>query len=85
MTPTRSPRMEAESVFAAMEMLGEAWRGDWSDFDGRTLRSQLDQLARLGREALAGTAIVGPLAGFYAEQNICPYCRSWTEYCDGHS
>lgn len=24
--------------------LGSAWRGDWSDFDGRSLRSQLDHI-----------------------------------------
>lgn len=28
----------------AAEALGTAWRNDWSDFDGRTLRSQLEDL-----------------------------------------
>lgn len=33
-----------EAVVSAMHALGAAWRGDWSDFDGRTLRDQLGVL-----------------------------------------
>lgn len=28
-----------------MKALGQTWRNDWSDFDGRTLRYQLELLA----------------------------------------
>ena len=28
-----------------LNALGSAWRNDWSDFDGRTLRDQLDDIA----------------------------------------
>jgi hypothetical protein len=27
-----------------LHALGSAWRYDWSDFDGRTLRGQLDEI-----------------------------------------
>ena len=33
-------------IAKALRMLGAAYRGDWSDFDGRTLRHQLEELAR---------------------------------------
>lgn len=27
-----------------LHVLGEAWRGDWNNFDGRTLRDQLNEI-----------------------------------------
>ena len=32
-------------VLREMKAIGEGWRMDWSDFDGRTLRDQLNNLA----------------------------------------
>ena len=38
---------------AALNALAEAYRGDWSDFDGRTLKGQLqDWLERAGNADL---------------------------------
>ena len=33
-------------VLREMRAIGSGWRADWSGFDGRTLRNQLDDLAR---------------------------------------
>ena len=33
------------AVQAALEDLGEHYRNDWSSFDGRSLRMELDELA----------------------------------------
>lgn len=33
-----------------LKELGQAWRGDWSDFDGRTLRAQLNNWLDLPEE-----------------------------------
>jgi hypothetical protein len=76
-------RTEIEIVLGAVGALGESWRGDWRDFDGRSLRSQLDELVGLARRALAGEAMTGPVAAFYETNGICPACRCWTEHC-GH-
>lgn len=34
--------------------IGQYYRNDWSDFDGRTLRSQLDDLVSWGNKATKG-------------------------------
>ena len=34
-----------EKVIEMLHILGAAWRSDWSDFDGRMLRDQLDFIA----------------------------------------
>lgn len=61
----------------ALAGLGQAWRGDWSDFDGRTLRHQLDQLrAALKDPAFDATRWL-TLAG------ICPEHHCWFLHCDG--
>lgn len=45
--------------------LGEQWRGDWSDFDGRTLRDQLDDIAEIIRRECRGDEDVDDyVAGF---------------------
>lgn len=38
-------------VLREMKAVGTAWRLDWSDFDGRTLRDQLDSLAAWAERA----------------------------------
>jgi hypothetical protein len=35
---------EIERLTRNFKALGEAWRGDWSDFDGRQLRHQIDEI-----------------------------------------
>lgn len=49
--------MDADRVLAVVcrEMcaIGAGWRKDWSDFDGRTLRGQLDDLSKWAEGALA--------------------------------
>lgn len=37
--------------------LGEAWRSDWSDFDGRTLRDQLYEIEDLVERECRGEDI----------------------------
>ena len=48
--------MEAEKVLQIvcreMTQIGYGWRGDWSDFDGRRLRDQLDDLDSWAEKAL---------------------------------
>lgn len=62
-------------IAAALDTLGEAWRGDWSMFDGRTLRWQLNQLSKALRQEEFNYRV------WAAEQDICPACQSWTEHC----
>lgn len=71
-------------VIRAIEAVRQAWRGDWSDFDGRTLRSQLNQLCGLMESALSGEDVSEAVAAFYVSTCICPQCQSWTEHCGGH-
>ena len=78
--------METESVerlanpLEAMRLLGQAWRGDWSFFDGRSLRSQLEEIAVMFRAAEAGEPT--DLAAFLLLNGICAKCEAWSEYCD---
>lgn len=37
--------------------IGQYYRNDWSDFDGRTLRSQLAGLAAWGKQAANGEIV----------------------------
>lgn len=37
-------------VLREMTAIGQGWRLDWSDFDGRTLRDQLNSLASWAEE-----------------------------------
>lgn len=70
-----------DASLAAMAALGNAWRGDWSEFDGRTLRSQLDDLDPIIRLEAAGEDVSSLVASFYASWDICDQCRSWTTHC----
>jgi hypothetical protein len=66
----------ANAVADALSLLGSAYRGDWSNFDGRSLRRQLDELsAALVRERPFS------LDRWLFEQSICPHARSWAEHC----
>lgn len=50
--------MNAEKVVEIMGRelgaIGQYYRNDWSDFDGRTLRSELNELAQWGAGAVKG-------------------------------
>ena len=39
----------------SMRALGDAWRGDWNDFDGRTLRDQLYDIEAVLRGSISKT------------------------------
>ena len=41
-------------VLREMEAFGNGWRMDWSEFDGRTLRNQLDSLSKWAYQRLQG-------------------------------
>ena len=56
---------------ACLTALGAAWRGDWSDFDGRTLRDQLDDI----QGVLSGG---GNAAMFCAQHGIATDGSGWT-------
>ena len=47
-----TPEKVLEIVRREMTAIGTGWRMDWSDFDGRTLRSQLDSLDSFAEKAL---------------------------------
>lgn len=68
---------DCQKVGQALQLLGTAYRMDWSDFDGRTLRDQLNDLAGY---------LTGEEKGFDLEAwafgvGICPEGRSWTKEC----
>ncbi len=51
-------KMETEKILAIvlreMTAYGYGWRLDWNDFDGRTLRNQLNSLNAWATDALDG-------------------------------
>jgi hypothetical protein len=44
-----------EEFIAELTALAYNWRMDWSDFDGRTLRNQIDDLVSEYRKGKIGT------------------------------
>lgn len=54
----------------AMQNLGQMWRGDWSDFDGRTLRDQLNALAPLIEAEHAGEDVRERVLGWCDSQGV---------------
>lgn len=63
-------------VAEALSLLGSAYRGDWSNFDGRSLRSELDDLA-----GALQTSVIFDLDRWVIGESICPQNRSWAEHC----
>ncbi len=61
-----------EITLGEMQQIGAGWRVDWSGFDGRYLRSQLDDLAKWANQAARDETRVEYTAGtnFHKEQ-IC--------------
>jgi len=41
-----------EIVRREIEAIGQGWRNDWSFFDGRTLRAQLESISNFADKAL---------------------------------
>ena len=69
------PEELEEHALDALAAVGQSWRGDWSDFDGRTLRDQLNSWIATVR--LADADWKAWLDGW----GICPECHSFTEHC----
>ncbi len=63
-------------IAQALRELGAAYRSDWSDFDGRSLRSELDGLA----DALEDDAPFN-LAAWRHSEGICPVSGGWAQNC----
>ena len=64
-----------KDVLTAAQEIGQAYRGDWSDFDGRTLRDQMNELANIadGTESLAQ---------YRRSNGLCPVGGGhWEMYC----
>ena len=61
----------------ALSELGQAWRDDWSNFDGRTLKSQLWDISdMLDSHGMS-------IEDFRKSHNLCPFGGGhWTEYCN---
>jgi hypothetical protein len=68
--------VNTQPVAEALGLLGAAYRGDWLDFDGRTLRAQLDELAA----ALTADEPFD-VRRWAASSSICTEARSWAEHC----
>lgn len=66
---TTEERVEAAKT--ALENIGAGWRTTWADFDGRTLRSQLQDVAKIfdpANDQAAVEGIVEETADFLARQ-----------------
>lgn len=79
---SEAPHVESlEALNDSLGVLGGAWRGDWSDFDGRTLRAQLEDFTTLSALAIAGANVVPEAKSLPATWGACAACRCWAEYC----
>lgn len=56
----------------ALTALGSAWRNDWSGFDGRTLRGQLDEAAEVYKGSMT-------YEDFCDRNGIHPTDHEWLE------
>lgn len=70
-------RTNSDKVAEALVILGEAYRGDWSNFDGRTLR---DELYDLSKALLSNESF--DLEVWYKTEYLCPHCQSFLEHCE---
>jgi len=73
------------SVAAALDhltALGGCWRGDWSDFDGRTLRMQIGDARAIIERAVAGEDVSDAILRDRIGNGMCPDGGShWAQYC----
>lgn len=66
----------SEDARLALRELADAWRGDWHDFDGRTLKHQLRAVEQVADGEMT-------LAQFRDDSGLCPKGGGhWTEYCE---
>lgn len=71
---------DMEKVASLLRELGTAYRFDWSDFDGRTLRDDLEFIA-----ALTGATHID-IEACRARLGICPLGKGhWESGCEFHS
>ena len=54
-----SDKIRTGIVVRELRALGQAWRNDWSEFDGRQLRDQLDAIANFAVDTEAQDCNVG--------------------------
>ncbi len=60
--------------------IGAAYRGDWSDFDGRSLKAQLAKAAEIADlEVDGGATEAKRAADALLEDWICEDCMSWVD------
>lgn len=72
--PDDSERLRLVVMLA--QEIGSAYRGDWSDFDGRSLRSELDELSVVSSGEMDA-------ARFRLINSLCPAGRGhWIEHCE---
>lgn len=58
------------------QQVGRAYRGDWSDFDGRTLRTALDALDEVVAGAMSAER-------YRSLEGLCPAGQGhWIDYCE---
>lgn len=73
--PTMSD--ENEGALTALQHLGWAWRGDWSNFDGRMLRDEIDSWVAMFREGATPEAV----SDWRASCGLCQTEGHWTYHC----
>lgn len=63
--------------------LGGCWRGDWSDFDGRTLRAQLADIRSIIEAAAQGEDVTERIRVDRLGNTMCQWGGGhWSSYCD---
>lgn len=75
--PAHTTVSNRDAVVRALTALGEAWRGDWMDFDGRTLRSQLQSVT----DFLDDVAPPITYEALCVSLGICPENQCWPQWC----
>jgi hypothetical protein len=66
-----------ERVCKVITKLANAWRGNWTHFDGRTLKKQLSRIKKLIRqeEGVTEQQVEETVEGF----GICLKCGAWDD------
>jgi hypothetical protein len=67
-SPDASEGRERLESLGLLAELGIRWRNDWSDFDGRVLRHQLDEIDDIVGREFAGEDVSGAIAKFIKEE-----------------
>lgn len=67
-----------DDILMLANEIGQAYRGDWNDFDGRTLRMQMNELTQVANGSMT-------IEQYRAGNELCPRGDGhWIEYCDMH-